>query len=58
MSDFDATLSARDLDAKRTRETLLRVAKSILGNTLYETRSRETARLASGPYDDRQRWPR
>jgi len=36
MSEFDATLSARDLDAKRTKEALLRVAKSILGNTLYE----------------------
>ncbi|MEO8333651.1 MAG: polysaccharide deacetylase family protein [bacterium] len=36
MRSFDATLSAKDLHAKRTRETVLRVAKSILGNTLYE----------------------
>ena len=36
MREFDATLNARDLDAKRTRGAMLRAAKSILGNTLYE----------------------
>ena len=36
LSQFDATLSARDVDSRQARDTLLGLAKSLLGNTLYQ----------------------